>query len=151
MTPEIILKELLCYGLYLPFVGACSDLFFSPIHRLMHHPRIYKGNHKIHHEFVNELTSLVQFHATLFDDLMMPITVTFGRIVMLMMVRPFMPGFSVSNWVMYLNPIHQSFSHAHDIRCAHIIAPIPEAINFSAYHYVHHLSPCNNYGLVSAE
>ena len=145
---DLLAREALCYGCYLPVVGAFSDMFFSPIHRLMHHPKIYKGNHKVHHEYVNQLTSLVQFHATLFDDLFMPLTVTLGRICMQIIFTPILPGFAVSNWVMYLNPIHQSFSHAHDVRCAHIIAPLPESLNFSAYHYVHHLSPCNNYGLV---
>ena len=38
-------------------------------------------------------------------------------------------------------------SHASDVRCARLVAPLPNSLNFVAYHYVHHLSPCNNFGL----
>ena len=27
------------------------------------------------------------------------------------------------------------------------MAPLPDSLNFVAYHYEHHLSPSNNYGL----
>ena len=33
----------------LPLVGLLSDLIFSPMHRLAHHPKLYKYNHKVHH------------------------------------------------------------------------------------------------------
>ena len=32
-------------------------------------------------------------------------------------------------------------------RCARLMAPLPDGLNFVAYHYVHHLSPSHNYGL----
>ena len=38
-------------------------------------------------------------------------------------------------------------SHAHDVRCARLMAPLPDELNFVACHHVHHISPTNNFGL----
>ena len=47
----------------------------------------------------------------------------------------------------YLIAMHILMSHAHDTRCARLMAPIPDSVNFVAYHYVHHLNPERNFGL----
>ncbi len=39
-------------------------------------------------------------------------------------------------------------SHAHDSSQAYLVAPLPEALNFVAYHRVHHISPGCNFGLM---
>ena len=53
-----------------------------------------------------------------------------------------------SNLIMYLSAFHLQMSHGHDIRCAVLMTPmIPDELNFTAYHFVHHVSPSNNFGL----
>merc|ERR1712187_674856 len=57
------------------------------------------------------------------------------------------PSSAFSNVTGYLIIFNTLLSHAHDTRCARLMAPLPDSLNFVAYHYVHHLSPSNNYGL----
>ena len=56
-------------------------------------------------------------------------------------------GEAFSNVSGYLVIFNTLLSHAHDVRCARLMAPLPDSLNFVAYHYEHHLSPSNNYGL----
>ena len=48
------------------------------MHRLAHHPRLYRGHYKEHHEYTNQLTALVLYHGALLDDFLMPVTTTVG-------------------------------------------------------------------------
>ena len=56
-------------------------------------------------------------------------------------------GQAFSNLMGYLIVFNTLLSHSHDIRCARLLAPLPDELNFVAYHYVHHISPSNNFGL----
>eukprot|EP00450_Noctiluca_scintillans_P001145 CAMPEP_0194499804 /NCGR_PEP_ID=MMETSP0253-20130528/15994_1 /TAXON_ID=2966 /ORGANISM="Noctiluca scintillans" /LENGTH=336 /DNA_ID=CAMNT_0039341591 /DNA_START=53 /DNA_END=1063 /DNA_ORIENTATION=+ len=141
-------RELFRYVLGLPIIGILSDMIFSPFHRLMHHPALYQDNHKIHHQYTNKLTSLVLYHGTLLDDFMMPVTTAIGGFVFVSTLSLVgLQGAAFSSITSYLVIFHTLMSHAHDTRCARLMAPLPDSLNFVAYHYVHHLSPCNNFGL----
>merc|ERR1711871_239753 len=130
-------------------VGLLSDLIFSPMHRLMHHSLVYKHHHKEHHEYTNQLTSLVLYHGTLLDDFLMPLTTTVGGALYTWLLGYFfgLESEAFSNVSMYLLIFNTLLSHAHDIRCARLMAPLPDTLNFVAYHYQHHLSPSHNFGL----
>ena len=55
---------------------------------------------------------------------------------------------AASNLVLYLYTCNILMGHAHDVRYARLMAPLPpDELNFVAYHYVHHISPTNNFGL----
>ena len=140
-------KEMIRYVAMLVGTGIFSDLIFSPMHRLSHRYG-YKFNHKEHHEYTNKLTALVLYHGTLLDDFLMPFTTTIGGMLYVLAANQF--GFMVesfSNVTAYLVVFNTVLSHAHDIRCSRLLAPLPDELNFVAYHYVHHLSPANNFGL----
>jgi len=147
-TPWTLARELLRYVLSLPFMGILSDLIFSPMHRLAHHPFLYKDHHKVHHEYTNKLTALVLYHGALLDDFLMPVCTSVGGTIYAILL-----GFvglerqAFSSVAGYLIVFNTLLSHAHDTRCARLMAPLPDDLNFVAYHYVHHLSPGNNFGL----
>lgn len=42
-------------------VGFFADLIFSPVHRILHRREIYQGNHSVHHEYTNKISSLVLY------------------------------------------------------------------------------------------
>lgn len=148
VTIQAALVELLRYVTMLALVGLLSDLFFSPFHRISHLPSLYKGNHKVHHEYTRKLTALVLYHGSLLDDFLMPFSTAIGGFLYVYLLS--MAGLEAeaySNVSGYLIICNTLMSHGHDVRCARLMAPLPDAVNFVAYHYVHHLSPCNNYGL----
>jgi hypothetical protein len=60
--------------------GLLTDLAFSPLHRIEHRGKRYARSHKRHHEFTDNLTSMVLFYGTLFDDLLMPATTIVGAV-----------------------------------------------------------------------
>ncbi|KAL7548929.1 hypothetical protein ACHAWF_012186 [Thalassiosira exigua] len=129
-------------------IGLCSDFLFSPMHRVTHSPRLYQGHHKEHHEYTNKLTALVLYHGALLDDFLMPFTTTIGGFVYMLLLNQLgLIGSAFSNFTAYLYVFNTLLSHAHDVRCSRLLAPLPDELNFVAYHYVHHLSPGNNYGL----
>ncbi|GFH58020.1 predicted protein [Chaetoceros tenuissimus] len=140
--------EICRYAFFLLGSGLMTDVFFSPLHRLTHHSSIYKSMHKTHHEFTNNLTSLVLYHANYFDDFLMAFTTVIGGILYFQVLQVFgMHSQMTSNFVEYMVVFNTLLSHAHDIRCAKLLAPVPDEMNFVAYHYVHHLFPSNNFGL----
>lgn len=140
--------ELIRYTLLLIFSGTLSDLIFSPMHR-WEHGSTYKDNHKVHHEFTNKLTALVLFYGTYLDDFMMPLTTTFGGIAYVLLAEMLfgLQASCFSNFATYLIALNILLSHAHDARCANLIAPLPDELNFVSYHYVHHIHPNRNFGL----
>lgn len=150
-SPLTIFRELIRYVIMLPIVGLLSDMIFSPMHRLSHHRLLYRAHHKEHHEYTNKLTALVLYHGTLLDDFLMPVTTTLGGFLYTLLVSAVlghgMEGQAFSNVSSYLVVYNTLLSHAHDIRCARLLAPLPDSLNFVAYHYVHHISPSNNFGL----
>lgn len=148
LTPLTPLLELTRYVVSLLGVGLLSDLLFSPMHRMTHHPRIYKHHHKSHHEYTNKLTALVLYHGNLLDDFLMPFTTAIGGFFYTLLLSEFgVEGQAFSNVTGYLIVFNTLLSHSHDIRCARLLAPLPDELNFVAYHYVHHVSPANNFGL----
>lgn len=139
--------EALRYVVSLIGVGMFSDLIFSPMHRLCHH-YFYKAHHKIHHEYTNKITSLVLYHGALLDDFIMPLTTSFGGFIYICLLANFgLETQAFSNLTGYIVIFNTLMSHAHDTRCARLMAPLPDDLNFVAYHYVHHLSPMHNFGL----
>ena len=148
LTPLTPFAEMIRYVFSLLGVGLLSDLLFSPMHRMTHHPRIYKHHHKSHHEYTNKLTALVLYHGQLLDDFLMPFTTTFGGFLYILLLSKLgLEGQAFSNFTGYLMVFNTLLSHSHDIRCARLLAPLPDGLNFVAYHYVHHVSPANNFGL----
>ena len=144
----VVLREAVRFVVSLPFLGILSDLIFSPMHRLSHHPRLYSRHHKEHHEYTNKLTSLVLYHGALLDDFLMPLTTSFGGAIWAILLGCVgLQHEAFSNVMEYLIIFNTLLSHAHDTRCARLMAPLPDELNFVAYHYVHHLSPVNNFGL----
>lgn len=140
-------KEYLRFTMAAVWQGMLSDLIFSPMHRL-EHVFLYAKNHKHHHEYVNKLAMPVLYHGTYIDDFFMPVTTTFGGFMYMMMASCFgMAGSTYSNVVDWLIIYNMLFSHAHDVRVANLLLPVPPALNFAAYHRVHHLAPGNNFGL----
>ncbi|KAJ1461225.1 hypothetical protein M885DRAFT_508106 [Pelagophyceae sp. CCMP2097] len=136
------------YLLMLVLVGLFSDVIFSPMHRLAHLPRVYKGHHKMHHEFTDELTALVLYYGALLDDFLMPFSTIAGAcLYAALMALAGLEGEAYSNVSSYLLVHNTLMSHAHDVRCARLMAPLPDALNFVAYHRVHHLQPSSNFGL----
>ena len=149
LTPLTPLLEMVRYVASLLGVGLLSDLLFSPMHRITHHPRIYKSHHKSHHEYTNKLTALVLYHGNLLDDFLMPFTTTLGGFLYTIVLSKVLgvEGQAFSNLTGYLIVFNTLLSHSHDIRCARLLAPLPDELNFVSYHYVHHISPANNFGL----
>jgi len=148
LTPLTPFAEMIRYVFSLLGVGLLSDLLFSPMHRMTHHPRIYKHHHKSHHEYTNKLTALVLYHGQLLDDFLMPFTTTVGGVLYILLLSKLgLEGQAFSNVTGYLMVFNTLLSHSHDIRCARLLAPLPDGLNFVAYHYVHHISPANNFGL----
>jgi len=144
-----LLKEALRYVVVLIFVGIFGDLIFSPAHRLAHHRRVYAYQHKVHHEYTNNLTALVLYHGSMFDDFLMPLTVAIGAVIFAILVHwSGLDGtLGTSNLTEMLMLFNTLFAHAHDVRCANLMFPLPAFLNFSAYHVVHHLNPDKNFGL----
>jgi sterol desaturase/sphingolipid hydroxylase (fatty acid hydroxylase superfamily) len=147
-----ILKECLRFIVVIPCTGILADLFFSPMHRWLHSiktgPLAYKKHHKKHHEYTNKLTALVLFHGTLLDDFLMPVTTILGGYLYLYLASLVgLEGSCFSNFSLQLVLYNQLFSHSHDVRCASLVVPLPDSMNFGAYHRVHHLHPSNNFGL----
>lgn len=127
--------------------GMLSDLVFSPMHRVEHVVG-YSKHHKLHHEYVNNLAMPVLYHGTYADDFLMPVTTTVGGLVYMLIAHQFgLAGSTYSNLVDWLIIYNMLFSHAHDVRVANLLLPVPPALNFAAYHRVHHLAPNNNFGL----
>lgn len=152
MIREVSLRslavEVVRYLAMLPTVGLLSDLLFSPMHRLAHHPLVYTAHHKEHHTYTNELTSLVLYHGTLLDDFLMPATTVVGGLLwVLLLGAAGLEHEAFSNLGVYLLICNTLMSHAHDVRCARLMAPLPQGLNFVAYHWVHHISPSHNFGL----
>lgn len=79
---------------------------------------------------------------------MMPATMTVGYFCYAWLAGVFGYGaevFSnVSEWLLLMNTL---LSHAHDEKCASLILPVPDSLNFAAYHRVHHLNVSKNFGL----
>lgn len=148
VTPSVLLVEMVRYAFFLAGTGMLSDLIFSPMHRATHSSLVYKHHHKSHHDYTNKLTALVLFHGNLLDDFLMPFTTTIGGFIYVLLLRQFgLESQFSSNLTQYLVAVNILLSHAHDIRCAKLLAPLPDGLNFVAYHYVHHISPANNFGL----
>ncbi|CAJ1423654.1 unnamed protein product [Effrenium voratum] len=144
----VVLREAVRFIVSLPFLGILADLIFSPMHRLSHHPRVYSSHHKEHHEYTNKLTALVLYHGSLLDDFLMPLTTSFGGAIWAILLGCVgLERQAYSNLMEYLIIFNTLLSHAHDTRCARLMAPLPDQLNFVAYHYVHHLSPVHNFGL----
>jgi len=144
----ICFQELPRFVTQLLGVGLFSDFFFSPMHRFVHSPKLYKAWHKEHHSYTNDLTALVLYHGHLGDDFLMPFTTAIGGTVYEMLLSLFgMEDQGLSNFALYLISFNILLSHAHDLRCARLLAPLPDELNYVAYHYVHHISPANNFGL----
>merc|ERR1719159_360608 len=78
----------------------------------------------------------------------MPFTMTIGYFAYAKLCATFgMAGAAFSNlseWLLLFNTL---LSHAHDSRCASLILPVPDSLNFAAYHRVHHINPAKNFGL----
>mmetsp|Transcript_941 Transcript_941/g.1553 ORF Transcript_941/g.1553 Transcript_941/m.1553 type:complete len:309 (+) Transcript_941:171-1097(+) len=147
-TPLTFVAEVIRYVCMLLGTGLLSYLLFSPMHRATHHSSVYKHHHKSHHEYTNKLTALVIYHGNLLDDFLMPFTTTIGGFIYIWLLSQFgLESESFSNLTSYLLSFNILLSHAHDLRCARLLAPLPDAVNFVAYHYVHHISPSHNYGL----
>jgi sterol desaturase/sphingolipid hydroxylase (fatty acid hydroxylase superfamily) len=148
VSPRSLAVELFRYVVMLPCVGLLSDLFFSPMHRVAHHPKLYANNHKVHHEYTHTLTSLVLYHGSVLDDFLMPWT-TFvgGCLYVLLLGTVGLQHEAFSSVGGYLIVMNTLLSHSHDIRCSRLMAPLPDSLNFVAYHYVHHISPNRNFGL----
>jgi len=146
-SPLSLGKEVLRFIAAAPFCSIFTDLIFSPMHRLEH--RIcYAQHHKQHHSFVNHINSLVLYYGAYLDDFMMPVTMTIGYFTYAKLCGWLGLGASafsnVSEWLLLMNTL---LSHAHDARCASLILPVPDSLNFAAYHRVHHLNPARNFGL----
>eukprot|EP01083_Nonionella_stella_P067609 178947_1 len=148
LTPITLFVEMFRYVCSLLGTGLLSDLLFSPMHRAAHSPKVYEYHHKTHHEYTNTLTALVLYHGNLLDDFLMPLTAAVGSFLYIVLLSLFgLEGQSISNLTAYLTVFNMMLSHAHDIRCARLLAPLPDEFNYVAYHYVHHVSPANNFGL----
>jgi len=149
VTPYTMMVELVRYVANIVLTSTFGDFIFSPLHRLSHRPAVYKDGHKEHHNYTRSLTSYVLFHATSVDNIVMSASVNFGNATKLILLSYFgwHQGLN-SNFVAHLSTFHLYMSHGHDIRCASLLTPmIPDSMNFTAYHYVHHLNPNNNFGL----
>lgn len=148
MHPLSFLKEYARLGHYLAVVGIFTDLVFSPAHRLTHHKKIYKYLHKGHHAATTQLSGLELYRGELVDTLLMSSCVVIGNYVAFWIVHRVGYSFNMlSNTVWYLYNYFLPQSHASDCRIANLLAPLPEALNFAAYHHVHHVDPALNYGL----
>lgn len=146
-SPLSLAKEVLRFVAAAPFCSIFTDLIFSPMHRL-EHAIAYKYHHKKHHSYTNEINSLVLYHGAYLDDFMMPVTMTIGYFAYARLAGALGLGASafsnVSEWLLLMNTL---LSHAHDARCASLILPVPDSLNFAAYHRVHHLNVARNFGL----
>eukprot|EP00285_Hemiselmis_virescens_P014552 CAMPEP_0173393832 /NCGR_PEP_ID=MMETSP1356-20130122/22339_1 /TAXON_ID=77927 ORGANISM="Hemiselmis virescens, Strain PCC157" /NCGR_SAMPLE_ID=MMETSP1356 /ASSEMBLY_ACC=CAM_ASM_000847 /LENGTH=322 /DNA_ID=CAMNT_0014351913 /DNA_START=69 /DNA_END=1034 /DNA_ORIENTATION=- len=147
-SPLTFLGEYGRLGHYLAFAGILTDLIFSPMHRLTHHRKLYKWLHKGHHAATNQLSGLELYRGELADDVMMAGCVTVATYLLCWAMQRTNYTFSLfSNTSWYLNQYFLVQSHASDARVANLLAPLPEALNFAAYHHVHHVDPSLNYGL----
>ncbi|CAE8605698.1 unnamed protein product [Polarella glacialis] len=148
LSPMSLCREVLRFMVELPCIRMFSDLIFSPMHRLAHHRLVYSKSHKVHHEYTNKITSLVFYHGTYLDDFLMAVTTTFGAFLYVWLSSCVGCQMSAnSNMVELLMAFNTLFSHPHDVRCASLIVPVPNALNFAAYHRVHHIHHGSNFGL----
>lgn len=88
----------------------------------------------------------------------MPLTTIFGGILTFVWMQHF--GFLelatetatlpplVSSTSFYMLTMLLPYSHASDHSLANLIAPLPESLNFVAYHRTHHIHPDRNFGLM---
>ena len=120
-----------------------SDLIFSPMHRLAHHPRHGPHHHKEHHEYTNQLTALVLYRraARRFSDAgdhdggrrdVHPAALARRSARRQALLERLAAAAVIFNTLL---------SDAHDVRCARLMAPLADSLNFVADHYEHHLSP----------
>merc|ERR1711963_3530 len=80
------------------------------------------------------------------DDFLMPLSTTFGGYFYVRLVTC-LGCYGYSSFTAYVMVLNTLMSHAHDLRCARLLAPLPDSLNFVAYHYIHHLNPDKNFGL----
>jgi len=149
-TPWAFALEWLRTGHYLSLAGIFTDLVFSPMHRLTHHPLIYKRLHKGHHATTTQLSGLELWRGHALDDIIMAATIIVGFSATMVICTRLGLGYAfnpLSNTAWYIYQVYLPYSHASDSRLAALIAPMPEALNFAAYHHVHHQDPSKNYGL----
>ncbi|CAE8641670.1 unnamed protein product [Polarella glacialis] len=146
-SPLSLAKEALRFVVAAPFCSMFTDLIFSPLHRLEHR-FAYASHHKEHHNYVDKINSLVLYHGAYLDDFMMPVTTIIGYFAyarLCCFIGMEASAFSnISEWLLLFNTL---LSHAHDERCASLILPVPDSLNFAAYHRVHHLNVAKNFGL----
>jgi len=127
LTPWVALVEVGRYTVMLVLVGLLSDLLFSPLHRMMHDPRIYKAlGHKVHHEYKTQLTALVLYHGTLLDDFLMPVTTVLGGFLYVaLMSLVGLEASAFSNVGGYFLVCNTLMSHAHDGLLLYTLNPQP--------------------------
>ena len=135
LSPRSLLVEYVRYVVTLVGVGLLIDLLFSPLHRLVHHPRLYRFHHKEHHQYTNHLTALVLYHGALLDDFLMAfITVGVGGFLyVLLFSLAGLEAVAISSVSVYLMVYNTLLSHAHDVRCSRLLAPVPDSLNYVAY------------------
>eukprot|EP01060_Flectonema_neradi_P029134 TRINITY_DN3958_c1_g1_i1.p1 TRINITY_DN3958_c1_g1~~TRINITY_DN3958_c1_g1_i1.p1 ORF type:complete len:340 (+),score=6.35 TRINITY_DN3958_c1_g1_i1:69-1022(+) len=134
--------------LFMVLAAPLGEVFFNPLHRLQHASSSYVSSHKVHHKFTNDLCGLVFFSGTLFDDMLMSVSLCGSLVinVSLFYYSGFLQGYLCTP-LMYTMWALSTYAHSHNEGLANLFLPIPEGKNFILYHRQHHLDPASNMGL----
>lgn len=123
------------------FLVILHDTYFYWIHRLMHHPKLFRQLHFVHHQSFNPnpMTAL-SFHP-------LEALLEFGIVPLIVFIIPVHPLalLFLANWSLFFNLIgHLGYEIFPTTFFSHWFW---KWFNTSTYHNVHHLKGHSNYGL----
>lgn len=125
----------------IPLLLLVHDTYFYWIHRLMHHPRLYRRVHFVHHKSVNPSPwAAYAFHPV-------EAVLEAGIIPLLLVTIPMHPiSFSLISTLMLWFNVYGHLGY--ELFPAHIYThPIGRWLNSSVHHNLHHEKFNGNYGL----
>ena len=129
------------FALSLPIVLVLHDAYFYWAHRLMHHPRLYRRAHLVHHRSTNPtpwaafsfhpIEAAIEAGGILFIPFLMPVHV--GVLALAMLFMTAYNAYGHLGWELYPKGFADN--------------PIGRFVNTSVSHNQHHAKARNNYGL----
>ena len=143
---ELALLYISTYAVIL-FSGLSSDLFFSPVHRLLHSPKLIKY-HNEHHR-ATELCGPILYKGTALDDFIMSTCAAAGHCLLIVVLLRLGLGSLYFSIIPSFVAMMLPYSHASDMGLVNLFFTIPGRLNYIAYHRLHHIDPSLNPGLTA--
>eukprot|EP01060_Flectonema_neradi_P039122 TRINITY_DN8491_c0_g2_i1.p1 TRINITY_DN8491_c0_g2~~TRINITY_DN8491_c0_g2_i1.p1 ORF type:complete len:352 (+),score=43.36 TRINITY_DN8491_c0_g2_i1:79-1134(+) len=127
--------------------GLSSDLFFSPVHRLLH-SRWLRKFHTEHHKFT-ELCGPILYKASAIDDVIMSLCAAAGHSLLIAVLLQLGLGSFYYSIIPSFVALMLPYSHASDMGLVNLFFTVPGRLNYIAYHRMHHMNQDLNYGLTA--